>query len=298
VNTPVAALSRVESERLIRNPAVWVAFALTGWWLAVAMRGDPSIGSQPFTKYMLLLGYGFAVPGLVLFIAVVFAVLRGRMEHTEELLGTLAVGHDRRTVAHALANVGPGVVVLLAVLVMLAVIRPGASLGRDFEFDGARAIDIPRPNLAQMLQGPVALLAFTTLAVALVRWIPTWLVIVPTPFFLIVQVAFFGLFVGTATSAANWLGVGGLMAHGVVNDAWVGCGELDARCDLPVSGFDRVTPWWHLGYLVALTFLFGVIAVLRHRRDRRTWSAFGLALAAAVSLAVVQATTFQSFGTL
>ena len=297
MNTPVAALSRVESERLIRNPAVWVAFALTGWWLAVAMRGDPSIGSQPFTKYMLLLGYGFAVPGLVLFVAVVFAVLRGRMEHTEELLGTLAVGHDRRTVAHALANLGPGVVVLVAMVVMLAVIRPGASLGYDFEFDGARAVDIPRPNVAQLLQGPVAVLAFTTLAVAIVRWIPTWLVIVPTPLFLIVQLAFFGLFLGTATNAANWLGVGGLLAHGVVNGEWVGCGEFDARCDLPVDGFDRVTPWWHLGYLVALTLLFGAVAVLRHRRDRRTWSVFGLALVAAVSLAVVQATTFQSFGT-
>lgn len=238
MNTPVTALSRVESERLIRNPAVWVAFALTGWWVGVAMWGGPSIGSQPLTKYMLLLGYGFAVPGLVLFVAVVFAVLRGRMEHTEELLGTLAVGNDRRSVAHALANLGPAVVVMLTTLVMLAVIRPGASLGTDFDIDGVGAIDIPRPTVAQMLQGPVALLAFTTLAVALVRWIPSWLVIVPTPFLLLVQVAFFGLFVGTATSAANWLGVGGFLAHGVVNDEWVGCGEFDARCDLPVS--DRI----------------------------------------------------------
>ena len=62
MNTPVAALSRVEGERLIRNPAVWIAFALTGWWLGVAIWGGPGVGSQPFTKYMLLIGYGFASP--------------------------------------------------------------------------------------------------------------------------------------------------------------------------------------------------------------------------------------------
>ncbi len=295
MTTPVVPLARAEGERLVRNPALWSALALTGWWLAVAMRGEPGIGSQPLSKYLLLLGYGFAVPGLVLFVAVVLAVLRGRMEHTEELLGTLAVGHDRRSMAHALANLGPAVLTLLGAFVILAIMRPGASLGSDFDLNGSGAVEIPRPNIAQLLQGPAAVLAFTTIAVALVRWIPTWLVIVPTPFLLMVQVAFFGLYLGTVTSAANWLGVGGLLAHGVVNGEWVGCGEYDARCDLPISGFDRATPWWHLGYLVALAVLFATIAVLRHRRDARVWSVFGLALGATVSLAVVQIATFQSF---
>ena len=139
---------------------------------------------------------------------------------------------------------------MFATLFILAVIRPESSLGSDFELGGARPVDFPRPNVAQLLQGPVAVLAFTTLAVAIVRWIPTWLVIVPTPFFLLVQLAFFGLFLGTATNAANWLGVGGLLAHGVVNGEWVGCGEFDARCDLPVSGFDRVTLYRVLEWLV------------------------------------------------
>ncbi len=277
--SPVACLARAEGERLVRNPALWAALGLTGWWATVATRGEPAIGSQPLSKLLLLIGYGAVVPGLVLFVAVVLAVLRERIEHTQELLSTMAVDQDRRTMAHALANLGPTVLVLVGTFVMLAFMRPGASLGRDFEFEGAAAIDIPRPNVAQMLQGPIAVLAVTTLAVALVRWVPTWLVIVPTPFFLMVQLLFFGLYVGTTTSAINWLGGGGLLAHGIVNGPWVGCGEFDDVCDLPVSGFDHSTPWWHLGYLVALTLLFVAIAVLKHRRDRRTWLAFGLALA-------------------
>ena len=295
MTNPVVSLARAEGVRLVRNPVLWATLALTGWWLRVSMGGEPGIGSQPLSKYLLLLGYGFAVPGLVVFVAVVLAVLRGRMEHTEELLDTLAVGHDRRSMAHALANLGPAMLTLLGAFAILAIMQPGANLGSDFDLNGSGAIDFPRPNIAQLLQGPLAVLAFTTLAVALVRWIPTWLVIVPIPFFLMVQITFFGLYLGTVTSAANWLGVGGLLAHGVVNGEWVGCGEFDARCDLPVSGFDRVTPWWHLGYLVALAALFATIAVLRHRRDARVWSAFGLALTAVASLAVVQAATFQPF---
>ena len=49
-------------------------------------------------QLFLLVGYGLVLPGFVMVIAVVLATLRGRMEHTEELLGTLAVSPDRRSV--------------------------------------------------------------------------------------------------------------------------------------------------------------------------------------------------------
>lgn len=295
MTAPVACLARAEGVRLVRNPALWVALGLTGWWLEVAMRGNPAIGSAPLSKLLLLVGYGFVLPGLVLFVAVVMAVLRGRLEHTEELLGTLAVGPDRRSLAHVLANVGPMVLMMLATIVILAVIRPGASLGVDVDLVESGVVEFARPNVAQLLQGPLAVLAFTTLAVALVRWIPTWLVIVPTPFFFMVQILFFGLYLGTTPGAANWIGVGGLLSHGVVNGPWIGCGEFDATCQITVSGFDHATPWWHLGYLVALTGLFAAIALVRHRRDTRTWVAFGVSSAVVVALAVVQAATFQPY---
>ena len=50
-----------------------------------------------------------------------------------------------------------------------------------------------------------------------------------------------------------------------------------------------MTPWWHLAYLAALAVFFVAVAVLRHRRDRKAWYVFAVALAAVVALALVQA---------
>ena len=131
----------------------------------------------------------------------------------------------------------------------------------------------------------MALVAMTTFVVALVRWIPSWLVLLPLAFVLLVQGVFLGVFFGVPTGNATWWFP---LASGVVHGEWIGCGETDSVCDLPVSGFDRVTPWWHLAYLVAISAFFVVAAVLRHRRDRTTWCAFAAALAAVVALAIVQ----------
>ena len=82
---------------------------------------------------------------------------------------------------------------------------------------------------------------------------------------------FFGIFHGIATGGGRWLFP---LSTGVVHGEWVGCSPDDAVCILPVSGFDPNTAWWHPGYLVALCVWLTTIAVLRHRRDRVTWTWF------------------------
>jgi hypothetical protein len=106
------------------------------------------------------------------------------------------------------------------------------------------------------------------------------------------QMTLAGTWFGDRTSAGSWWFP---LATGVVHGYWIGCSENDPVCVLPVSGFDRSTPWWHLGYLAAVAVLAVVVAVLRHRRDRTMWSALAISGAAVIGLATVQAVVFERY---
>jgi hypothetical protein len=105
-------------------------------------------------------------------------------------------------------------------------------------------------------------------------------------------VTFAGTFFGMGTGIVNWSFP---LATGVVHGEWIGCSENDPVCVLPVSGFDRSTPWWHLVYLVAVAVLAVVVAVLRHRRDRTMWLALAISGAAVIGLVTVQAVVFERY---
>ena len=279
-------LGRVEAERLLRNPALWIALALTGWWTFAT-----ATDSVHENTYFMLLGYSLIVPGFVIVVHTVLAVLRSRLAGTEELLGVVPVGPDRRTLGHgvtALAGGAIGIVVIAAIHVAL---RPAPIIGRGGN-SIPDTIDLPRPNLAQLLQGPFAVVAVTAFVVALVRWIPTWVVLAPLVFFAVFQALAFGLWLGVPSGTGSWWFP---LGTGVVNGEWIGCGEFDVGCDLPVSGFDQVTPWWHLAYLVAITMMFVVVAVLRHRRDRLIWAAFAASFTLVVALAILQAVVSEKY---
>ena len=279
MSTPVAQLARVESLRIARNPLVWLAVVPSVLWTRADRQSGDAEG-----RWFLLIGYGTLLPGLVLCLAMIFAVLRGRLERTEELLASAPVGNDRRTVAHVVSTAGGAAVAsLLTVGIMLA-IPLDDPLGRwsPYLFE---QIEVPRPSIAQLLQGPLAVVAVLAFVVALVRWVPTWLVLLPLAFMAMVQGLFAGLWHGIPADGGRWLFP---LHSGVVNGEWVGCGPEHAICELEVSGFDSTTPWWHLGYLAAATVMFGSIAVLRHRRDRITWSWFAVSSVFAVGLAVIQ----------
>ena len=280
---PELALARTEGVRLLRNPLVWVAMAAT----ANMVRGADSSSGSVDERYLALVGYALVLPGLVMVLHLILSTLRSRSCRSEELLGVLPVGADRRSVGHALSALAAGLVGAVATMAIYLVMRPDSNLGR---WEMSSTIEVPRPNVAQLMQGPAALVAIGVFVVAVVRWIPTWLVIVPLVFLTFVQALFFGFFFGVPTGGQSWLWP---LVTGTVHGEWFGC-EVK-RCELPVSGFDRITPWWHLAYLAALCVWLTTVAVIRHRRDRRAWVAFGCSLAAVVALAVIQVTTSDKY---
>ena len=287
-----AQLGRVEGRRLLCNPVVWLAFALSALWVRSAVVND-----DPEDRYNLLVGYGLVIPGFVMLVHVVLAVLRARAAGTEELLSTVPVSAERRTLGHALSSLAAGALAALSLVALLVALRPGDVLGtdnllRDADVLQWNNLDIPRPNVAQLLQGPLAVVVTMCLGVALVRWIPSWLILVPLAFGALLQLTLAGLWSGAPTSFVDWLNP---LSRGWVHDEWFGCAQRDDYCDLTVSGFDRTTPWWHASYLVALAVFLVIVAVLRHRRDRLTWTVFALSLGALLMFAVAQVIVYERF---
>jgi len=288
VNTPVLNLAVAEGRRFVRNPLFWLASLTIVYFVRNAANATEAEAS-----WFVLTGFSLLLPGFILVMAMVLAVLRGRYSHTEELLGTCAVGPDRRSIAHSVSALWCAALGAIAIAIAVVVLREGSNLGRWspwFE----DPITMPFPNLALLLQGPMALLAVLAFIVALVRWVPTWLVIVPMAFLLLVQASFAGLFHGIPADGARWLYP---LNSGIVNGEWVGGCTPTSPCELEVAGFDMGTAWWHLAYLASLTVFCTVVAVLRHRRDRSAWIAFAVSAVFVMATAAAQvltATTYTS----
>ena len=126
-------------------------------------------------------------------------------------------GRHRHVVAHG-GSVVAGFVLALAITVAVYIaLRPGSTIGQGPDFVTDQAI--PRPNLAQLLQGPVATAAVMAFVVALVRWIPSWLALVPLACSLLIQGVLFGIFFGVPTGYQTWLFP---LATGIVHGKWFG----------------------------------------------------------------------------
>jgi len=282
------ALARVEGTRLLRNPLVWLAVIPSALWVNSAKAALDRREAENIIH--LFTGYAVLLPGFATLIVTILAVLRSRLANADELLDTLPVTRAQRSVAHGwstAANALYGAVIIAAAYLYL---RPSSRPGLYPEA-APPVFEAPRPNIAQMLQGPVALAAVAAGVIALVRWIPTWLVAVPLFFSLAVQGLFFGTYNGVSTSWVTWLWP---LSNGIVQDGWIdsGCGTATGTCQLLLTGFDRTTPWWHLGYLLALGVWSVTIAVLRHRRDMLAWTAFAVSLVATIGFALIQAAVY------
>lgn len=280
------SLARVEGVRLLRNPVLWLAFVPLGVWLRSARTTDR--GEDAFN---LLVGFGVVVPGTVSAVLVALAAMRSRRCGADELLGAVPVGPERRTIAHAMSLLAAAGAVVVWVVVELVVLRPGTMLGRTSNTIPV-GVEIPRPNIAQLLQGPAALLAIGCLAVAVARWVPTWAVLPVFGAGAVLQLTWFGTWSGTAVGWPSWLWP---LARGWVNGSWVGCSSASTICSVYVSGFDRVTPWWHLGYLLALAVLFAVVGAARDRRDRRVVTAIAAAALVVAFFAAAQFVVFERY---
>ena len=275
-------LARVEGTRLLRNPVVWLAAALAG----LMTRLD-----RPNEVHFVLIGYAVLPAGLVLLIASAFAVRRDRSSGATELMSTTPTDDTTRTAGFGLAGLaGGGLAILVTAAIWLYRARD-ATLGPTSDTI-PRDVMVPRPNLAQFLQGPFAVIMFCALGVLLGRLLPAWLVVVALIIPAMVQFLFLGLWNGQITSASNWWFP---LSSGWVTGEWVGCGTESLVCDLRLQGFDRTTPWWHLAYLLALAVLLMSLATFRHRRDRSTVIAGLVAAGAVVAFAAVQAAVYTQF---
>lgn len=275
-------LARVEGTRLLRNPVVWLAAALAG----VMARAD-----RANELHFVLVGYAVLPAGLVLLIASAFAVRRDRSSGTTELMSTTPTDEPTRTVGFGLAGIAGGGLTLAVTAVVWLFRARDATLG-PAEETIPQDVMVPRPNLAQFLQGPFCVVMLCALGVLLGRLLPSWLVVVALIIPAMVQFLFLGLWNGVGTSAGNWWFP---LSSGWVTGEWIGCTNESVLCILPVRGFDRTTPWWHLPYLVALAALFLTLAMCRDRRDRSTVVAGIVAAGAVVGFAAVQAAVYTPF---
>ncbi len=282
------ALARVEGTRLLRNPLVWLAVIPSALWVSEAKAGLDRREAEDLVY--LLNGYALLLPGFAAVVVTTLAVLRSRVAHADDLLDTLPVGRAQRSVAHGWSTAASALYGAIIIAAAYLYLWPSSKPGFLSDDSTPAILEVSRPNVAQMLQGPIALAAVAAGVVALVRWVPTWLVAVPLFFLLFIQGLWFGIFNGESTSWFTWLWP---LSTGVVQDGWIGgCGEGEA-CQMLLTGFDRTTPWWHLGYLLALGVWFVTIAVLRHRRDRAAWTAFAVSLAATIGFVLIQAAVYM-----
>ena len=276
-------LARVEASRLLRNPVLWVALAVVGW---VTHQTDDAEA-----VHELLVGYALLVPAFVLMVATAVATRRDRSSGTTELTSTLPIDGARRTVGHGVVAAAAGALGVAATAAIWLYHAPGAVLGSTTGTIPL-AIEVPRPNIAQFLQGPLVMVVFCALGVLLATWLPAWFAVVAMFLPATLQLLIFGIWHGTATTAQTWWWP---MSTGWVVDGWLGACTEESPCDLAIRGFDTTTPWWHLAYLAALAVLLVSGAMLRHRRDGVAWSAFAVAVTVVATLAAAQAVVFERY---
>ena len=114
-------LGRVEGLRMLRNPAVWIALFPTVMWVRSVL-GTSDANED---RYLILVGFSLLIPGSVMVIHTVLAVLRGRLSSTDELLGVVPVGPDRRSIAHGVSALSGLAIALVATVAVYAALEAG-----------------------------------------------------------------------------------------------------------------------------------------------------------------------------
>lgn len=279
--TSAMQLGALEAGRQLRNPALWLSMVPALLW-AMWVEG-------PANEHFLLTGYGLALAWVTAMAITAFGARRVGHRQVRDGLDVLPGGRDARTLGVGLGAVGSALAGLIVTIVVWAARTPGSVLGSsDNTIPGG--LEIPRPSLAQLLQGPLVLLVFASVGLLLGRWVPGWL-LVPALFLpIMLQFLWFGVWNAHSSSWYVWLLP---MATGWVSHEWIGgCSTPTSPCYLQVSGFDGVTPWWHAIYLVALaaTFVSIAVAVDGQHRARRWVLMCG---AATVVLGAIQVTTYE-----
>lgn len=254
-----AALSRIETSRLLASPLLWVGVALT--LLACLAALDSGIPDQ--SEWLSLSGRFiplliFPLCGMVV-IAANRATLRPRRDGTDELMESLPAARSTRTLALVLAQRGP-VLVGVAATALLAISvwfgggkRPQQSLWSRSDL----GVPFSHVGVANIVAAIVLVACAGALGIGLARLLPWGLV----PIVAVVVI-------GVAT---------GVLSNDDLPVVVTGSGPLAWGADLPAF-LSPVAQGWHVVYLVGLAIVAIGAAFLLD--GNRRWGTSWLAVAA------------------
>ncbi|WP_249998963.1 hypothetical protein [Actinoplanes sp. M2I2] len=254
--TAILALAKVEGGRLLRHPAVLVAFALSVSWAVYGLRGT----GHPVLQHTVRdtqLGMLAVAAGAIL--AAHLAASRPYRDGTDELFDVLLMPAWQRTVA------------LLAATVPLALVSAVLVAAHVAVYAG-RSAAVGVIDVGDVLTGPVVVLFGAVAGVLLGRCTRA---VVAGPL-LLVGLAALTLYASFSNSPLRWL------APVVLRDE---------QYPLPGDLIGRPAGW-HLLYLILLTAALaaGALAVRRTGRDGvRPALVAGVAMVGALALLIPQA---------
>jgi hypothetical protein len=267
-------LGRVEARRMLRHPAYWFGLA----WLAListnlatdVVRGDDEIGNAVYGATMLAVCLLYAPLTVVSANRVAAATFRRRVR---EPLDTTPVDARQRTIGAILGLLRGPVLVGVAGMIIMSVTAPLSAPEA-----GDPANGIYDRGVLEHLQVPVLVLGAGLLGIALARWVP-----VPGALPLVILTLWFGT--GALYAPAD---AGGVVHAPTWFAPWITWAAENAGLaqDHPLG-----QEMWHLAYLLALSVLAGVAALLRTPGDRR-----GLVITATVAVVVAGVAGWQQLG--
>jgi hypothetical protein len=267
-------LGRVEARRMLRHPAYWFALA----WLALLAAGstlDVVRGREEAWNAV----YGATMIGICLLYAPLTVISANRVaaaafrRRVREPLDAAPVDARQRTIGAILGLLRGPVLVGVAAMVVMSAVAPLTAPNA-----GDPANGIYGRGVLEHLQVPVLILGAGLLGIALARWAP-----VPG----VLPVVVLTLWVGTQGLYAP------ADANGVVHAPtwfapWIVWAAENAglAVDHPLG-----QEMWHLAYLLGLSVLAGVAALLRTPGNRR-----GLWVTAAIAVIVTGLAAWQQLG--
>jgi hypothetical protein len=272
----ILALVRVEGIRLLRHPIFVGGAALSAALLFRASRGEPG------TSYFVLVFLGLVPLGAATLFVTNLAALRSRRHGTDDLYAALPGPARARTAALLLATVFTVPVSLALVAADYVYLDAGSGLELTWAHASAA------PSLAELAQGPVAVVVLGVLGVALARFVPSS-VVAPVAAVLVVAAEY-------ALGGSNWPFEGTQarwllpFADASVSPAgtyWP-CWQSPEAMPCAVERFATASAGWHLFYLAGSGVLFAALAVLRHARRPLPLLALGVATAAMVGAGLAQ----------
>lgn len=256
----VRALAWAEAVRMLRNPVLWIGAGLSGWamWSVV-----PEPGEWPGASYESM---STTSAPLLLTISIVTAITFHR--ERADVAAEAPVGEATRATARLLASLP--LVALGAVFAALMAWREGHIGGLWLGMEPGRTTEALHTSGELAQHVALALLA-VAVGAALGRRMPRLVSVVPLLFVLWFLVSIYWLFAASAVTPfsiiqvqpvrleagpadadalsfpAHWL----LEAPGEYSEVW-------ARVVVSAS-----LAWWHVMYLVGLSFLWAAVALPR-----------------------------------